>query len=304
MVLPWTGGAYGCWNTLPAQDTKRFRVLHLFSGPSSRSDGLAAELFKRGWNTCDVDIVATPACDVLDDAVWSAIMQDIRAGLYELVFAGTPCGTFSSLRGQGDGPRPLRSVENQEGLDQLALSSPEWLELQQANLMVWRSAEALSTMYHLGKAFVLKNPAPWPGCVSLFRTDAMRLVARLEGVKFVDFHQCPFGAETTKPTRLLYFGLDLATLGESKCNHPVRDWTDSAGRSYRAAHERLQGRFRVGADGRRERASRALAAYPGDLNRELANRISCMWNLRDRIRREAELAAAAWMSDDDLDGAS
>ncbi|CAE8651021.1 unnamed protein product, partial [Polarella glacialis] len=251
------------------------------------------ELFKRGWNTCDVDIVATPACDVLDDAVWSAITQDIRAGLYELVFAGTPCGTFSSLRGQGDGPRPLRSFENQEGLDQSALSSHEWLELQQANLMVWRSAEALSTMYHLGKAFILENPAPWPGCVSLFRTEAMRNVARLQGVRFVEFHQRPFGAETTKPTRLLYFGLDLATLGESKCNHPVRDWTDSTGRSYRAAHERLQGRFRVGADGRRERASRALAAYPGELNRELAKRISCMWNLRDRIRREAELAAEA-----------
>ncbi|CAE8649479.1 unnamed protein product, partial [Polarella glacialis] len=237
VVLPWTGGAYGCWNVLPTQDTVRFRVLYLFSGPSSRSDGLAAELVKCGWNTCNVDIVATPACDVLDDAVWSAIMQDIRAGLYELVFTGTPCGTFSSLRGQGDSPRPLRSFENQEGLDQSALSSFEWFELQQANLMVWRSAEALTARYHLGKAFILENPAPLPGCVSLFRTEAMRHVACLQGVRFVEF-------ETTKPTRLLCFGLDLASLAEIHC-----------------------------------------------ANRELANRISCLWNLQDRFRREAELAA-------------
>ncbi|CAE8690656.1 unnamed protein product, partial [Polarella glacialis] len=277
--LPWTGGVYGCWNIPPSRDTQRLRVLRLFSGPSARPDGLAAELFKRGWNTCDVDIVATPACDVLDDTVWAAIMQDLSAGLYDLVFARTLCGTFSSLRGQGDGPGPLRSFEKQEGLDQSSLSPHEWLELKQANLTVWRSAEAFHTMYHLGRAFILENPAPLPGGVSLFRTEAMQNVARLRGVKFVEFHQCPFGAETAKPTRFLYYGLDLSALGEHKCIHPVRTWTDLTGQTYRAAHERLQG------------PTRALAAYPGRLNQELANQISYMWDARDRLRREAELAA-------------
>ncbi|CAE8649245.1 unnamed protein product, partial [Polarella glacialis] len=201
-----------------------------------------------------------------------------RLRVLRFVILNTPPGTIFCLR-QGDGPGPLRSFEKQEGLDQSSLSPSEWLELKQANLTVWRSAEAFHTMHHLGRAFILEHPAPSPGGVSLFRTEAMQNVARLRGVKFVEFHQCPFGAETARPTRFLYYGLDLSALGEHKCTHPVHPWTDLTGQTYRAAHERLQG------------PTRALAASPGRLNQELANQISCMWDTRDRLRREAELAA-------------
>eukprot|EP00974_Lingulodinium_polyedra_P071764 6942841-Lingulodinium_polyedra.AAC.1 len=56
-------------------------------------------------------------------------------------------------------------------------------------------------------------------------------LAALPGVEHVDFDQCRFGAPSTKPTRLLGWGVGLSRF-KARCNHPVvwRQWTNGHGR--------------------------------------------------------------------------
>ena len=52
----------------------------------------------------------------------------------------------------------------------------------------------------------------------------MQELSSLPGVSTIDFDQCPYGSETAKPTRVLYFRVDLSCL-RAKCNHQPKQWT-------------------------------------------------------------------------------
>ena len=43
-------------------------------------------------------------------------MKDIRAGVYDALGVATPCETFSPLRENPPGPRPVRDLEHPLGL--------------------------------------------------------------------------------------------------------------------------------------------------------------------------------------------
>ena len=87
------------------------------------------------------------------------------------------------------------------------------------------------------------------------------------------WHQCPMGAETAKPTRILHWGIDLSALA-GRCNHPKQSWTfrtlSGKNKTVFAPHPPL-------ADRRREdgsMATKAAAAYPAEMNRRIAEAIA------------------------------
>ena len=92
---------------------------------------------------------------------------------------------------------------------------------------------------------------------------------RTPGVHVVDFHQCEHGADSVKPTRVVFWGVNLGAL-EAECSHPPRWWQseycDNSGKPKttweHAPHPRLV--RKRGSDG--AWASKAAAAYPGPLN--------------------------------------
>ena len=92
---------------------KCHQVLHLFSGPSPRKDGLASYLRAVDIGATDVDIVNEHLedQDLIDDAVWTRIRQRLVNGEFSFVFAGPPCRTFSDARLQRPGPPVLRDHE-------------------------------------------------------------------------------------------------------------------------------------------------------------------------------------------------
>ena len=98
-------------------------------------------------------------------------------------------------------------------------------------------------------------------------------LASLPGVQTVNFDQCTIGAETTKPTRVLYFKVPLDTL-HKRCPHPKKWWEykDFSGKPQRrwGAHPPLARRVRE--DG--TPATAAAAVYPGELNRALAEALA------------------------------
>lgn len=96
------------------------RALLLFSGPSSRQDGLGTTFSRIGWTCDDIDLSIRQAQgltnDLSSDTLWMLLLSRISSGWYDAVVAGPPCFTFSRARGYGGGPRPLRSAGSPYGL--------------------------------------------------------------------------------------------------------------------------------------------------------------------------------------------
>ena len=230
-------GNYGKWSAAKAgspHNKVRPRVLHLFSGPHARADGLGAWLNKFGWATQDVDLVNGDDLLSKNSNGVEFIVDDLCEGVYDAAFIGTPCETFSNLRSEDDGgPRPLRDLDNIMGIP--GLRGHEYRQIKDANDLVHFTATVCRIMYHLDRPFIVENPRPWPNKPSLFLyPDILDLLAA-PGVHAVDFDQCPFGAETQKPTRLIFFKVDLSGMSKFRCNHPMQQWTRTLFRDHEVA---------------------------------------------------------------------
>ena len=67
------------------------KLLHLFSGPSDRSDGFAAFAKERDFGCDEFDtIIHKQLHDLADDAVWYPLFENIKGGDYEGLLAGPP----------------------------------------------------------------------------------------------------------------------------------------------------------------------------------------------------------------------
>lgn len=100
------GSLYGSWTHSKEDLGDRPRCLHLFSGPQRPGD-LAEQLKAKGWAVCSVDLKQPHPTDLLDQGVRQRILKDVREKRYDHVFLGTPCETYSALREQQPGPRPI-----------------------------------------------------------------------------------------------------------------------------------------------------------------------------------------------------
>jgi hypothetical protein len=73
----------------------------------------------------------------------------------------------------------------------------------------------------------LENPAPRPDNLSLFDLEIYKALATDSETLHVDFPQCPYGAASAKPTRVLYWGEDFSLLDKGKCQRKeTRSGTD------------------------------------------------------------------------------
>ena len=253
-------------------------MVHVFSGPSDRKDGLSAFLATSGLPSVDLDIVNfrpgedKSSHDLLADSLWETLHSELRAGRVLALWFGTPCSTFSKARGHGKGPRPLRSLQHIYGLPKSELSVKESNQVREGTYFAVKTCELARAAHSAGIPFGIENPEPWPNHVSLFLLPEVQELASCEGVSHANFDQCRLGAETAKPTRLLSFGLDLSEWSW-RCNHNKQMWsfTDWSGNqcSKWGAHPPLIGRKRD--DGRP--ATAGAAAYPTEMNERLAKAI-------------------------------
>ena len=142
------------------------RVLHLFSGPSPRADGLAHYLqaCKPSIHTVEVDIINghLEDQDLVDDAVWTRIKQRLVSGDFSFVFAGPPCRTFSDARLSRPGPPALRSQEFLYGFPKSqakkhGLLPKHFEQIRTDNLLAERTAEACAIMHHAGHGYAVEQ---------------------------------------------------------------------------------------------------------------------------------------------------
>lgn len=255
--------------------TRKFRVLHLFSGPCERKDSLSAYLGAIGVEVTDCDIVNIdlPDQDILDDSAWLRIRSRLLNGYYDFVFAGPPCRSFSASRGAGPGPPVLRDCDNLYGFPksrgaELGLQAHHFEQLRKDNLLAEHTAEACDIMESLGKGYCVEQPVPWGGAVTMFSFASFQnLISK--GAQIINFDQCMYDGLSKKPTALLFGNSDFTSL-VAVCTHPPVEQVDDQGRRYMAPHPSFVGRK----DENGKYLTGTLAAYPAKLNCKLATIIN------------------------------
>ena len=275
--------------------SSRPTLLHLFSGPSGRSDGLASCLAEIGWDCEEWDILNGPDFDLTDNENWCRLSSRISVGCYDACLLGPPCNTFSNARNDHDGgPQPLRTASGAERYGRQGLEPKDKEKVKIGTLLAVRSARVFSDFHNQRKPAVLEQPL-WiqdGTSVSMLNFDEYARLRSLPGVSVRDMVQCVYGARVVKSTTLLSYLVDLSDV-KSECNHPVQRWTrPSDGKIHWGAHPPLQGiewflsdaefaehtalhgRGHPATDPGGGYISRSTAAYPADLNRYLAQKFA------------------------------
>jgi len=209
--------------------------------------------------------------DLSTDFAWdtySAMLPSV-----DFVFMGIDCKTFSRARQNPHGPPPLRSLEFPYGFPNSQLGKSDAEKLRLGNYFAIQSAKLASRCLSVGVGFAIENPEPWDTeAPSLWLLDEFVQLAADPRVQTVDFDQCMWDSETKKPTRVMFFKVNLLFLG-ARCSHPSQSWhffdKSGAPASSWGPHPPLINRSRDGAF-----ATAAAAAYPSALNRAFADAIS------------------------------
>ena len=275
---------YGAWSYVSKGDTEQPTALIVFSG-RPRPNDLHHELVALGWVVCSLDVAAPLRADLLDDSIWEKVLADVRLGLFDGVWVATPCGTFSPLRERRPGPKPLRSVQQIQGLGKDKLTPGEQKQVKEANILVSRSAAVCQAQGDRGKAFGLENPDHPQDKPSLWLMPSIQKLEARDDVNTVLFDQCRTGLETVKPTKLLVKDLDLEELQGLRCNHPPVDQVDAQGRTYKAPHGTTVQKWVKGPWGQMERASRSQGEYTGEFSKIIAGAMHKAWK-RAELKRD------------------
>ena len=211
--------------------------------------------------------------DLSSDRVWGFLFEDLDKGDTSFIWAGPPCNTWSRVRTGPPGPRPLRTKDNIYGLKPPIISPEEAALAATGTYFALQTATLLKAAYSRGVPWGLEGPNPRGNPISMFNLPEYQALARLPGVRIVDFDQCMFGAASAKPTRVLYFRCDLSNL-QRKCNHAASMWdyTDWNGNltRVRSPHMPLRGRK----DSSGNFATKAAAAYPPEMGSVIAAAIA------------------------------
>ena len=258
-------------------------LIHLFSGPE-RPGSLQEHISALNWRSFPVDTVLQwtlqAGNDLSKDVVWEGVEYMVTTGQAQGVAMDPPCSTCSRARKHPPAwPRRSRSKSHPLGPPRSQLISSEIQELKRANYMYHKTISLARTCCTLNIPWYIEQPEPWgpeDDNATFFDFPETIALMALPGVKFVDFDQCEKGAETVKPTRLLYFGLDMNEFqantidgGPVRCTHPKKEWTLPNGTTHWGSHppaltlsykNKLEGKWN----------SKDLSEYPSEMNRQLA----------------------------------
>ncbi|CAE7262448.1 unnamed protein product [Symbiodinium sp. CCMP2456] len=220
----------------------------------------------------EVDIQRDEAQDVLSDSFWLRLLNQVRRHEFTIIFMSPPCSTFSRATfSNRSGPPPLRNSDWPEGFPWLSGTLKAKAE---AGTMLVRRALSLATLASSENIpWLLEHPEflgatdagtpasiwMWEEAVQVFQATRATTVA---------FHQCAYGADHRKPTRVAGTWHGLRTLG-------VAGWPrlDRAQR-YRGPLSRTCGHKHtplIGTDEHGDFRTAPTAAYPPELCKALAS---------------------------------
>jgi hypothetical protein len=180
-------------------------VLELFCGTA----GLSASLKKLGFDVIAVDKLVSRSpkvmvtkLDLTKHETQQLVLDWIRLPQVKAVFLAPPCGTASKARtiqleGEQNLPRPLRTWEQPDGVDDL--TGWEFLRIEQSNILYDFVATCYNLCCLLGKLFVCENPRD-----SLFWQVTPWRERDFQDLEHEQVHQaCAYGSTRPKWTKLV-----------------------------------------------------------------------------------------------------
>ena len=239
-----------------------FGIAHIFSGLSSRTDGIASIAEAAGMRVFDFDIQNGAEQDVLDPKVQANILGKIRAKFIRAAIIGTPCDTFSVLHFRKGGPGPLRTREHILGRPDLA--SGQRAQVAQSERFIQFTYDVCIALYEAGGAFIIENPADhsdWePRHGPLWLHPKIIELQERTGARVETFDQCGLDEdhEYRKRTSLMNHNVDLRTLNRCRC----------PGKQGGHEHKKIHG-----TDANGHFHSAHSAAYPTRMNEALVSAI-------------------------------
>ena len=267
----------GAQRSAARADTPR-RVLHLFSGPKERPDGLAAALAPLGFTTTELDSGGqrSHVDNLLDDARYAELLASAKSATWDVVVAGIPCSTFSVARFHRPGPPLVRRLPT-EGRGLLVPPLHHEHEAEEANMLAARAAAICAAVQASGGVYLVENPIDLsdvvqarkyglrqqPRHASLWQLSELRELQALTQGHFIHFPQCALGGARPKWTTFLCspaLAAHLEGLGELRCSHS------------KVEHRRPVRREASGAW-----STAILAAYPAALNSAIAIAIAAVF---------------------------
>lgn len=190
------------------------RVLHLFSGKTPREPSLGHAIRALGHQCVEVDLLNGLHHDLTATALGDAIVAALRAGLYDAVFMGTPCNTFSVARMRRDGgPAQLRSLWHPHGMPWLRYWDRRAVALSDA--LVSTTVRVARAAAANGVCWAIENPPSrsygsemfqvrYCSHLSLWDLEVVKALVSDLHAGTVTFHQCAFGGEYAKWTQLAF----------------------------------------------------------------------------------------------------
>lgn len=260
-----------------------FRIAYLFSGPDRPHDGFATQVQSLGGTCVCFDKEISDSHDMLDQHGWERI--DSGTSEFDGYLLSPPCCTFSPARNAHDGgPPPLRSARGSEiyGLKDLRPADKE--KVREGNVLALRACGKASDAYNAGKPFILEQPHQRPGKTSMFLLREFQELLQRPGINLITLAQCKFGGGSEKLTDLIT-NISREDSGSliQLCDHPKRWWTIPwSGEQVYSSRPPLVGtQLAIPSEEwtpdmlRRSQPAgdyltRAAAAYPSELNQELA----------------------------------
>ena len=103
------------------------------------------------------------------------------------------------------------------------LSTSEAQNLKKHTLIAVRVAMILARLHACGIPFGYETPERCENQASMLHHDEYATLLALPGVKHKVGVQCPFGAESSKPTSWVYYKVDLDAM-PTVCEHKVKVW--------------------------------------------------------------------------------
>ena len=156
----------------------------------------------------EVDILRSTEQDVADTTYWNSLVQQVKDGLWRVVICTPPCHTHSRARyANTHGPAPVRSKRWPLGFPWLSGKALE--ETRLANLLIDRTFEICNAASTASAAFLIEHPedlgltASNDQPASIFADPRMFALATVTEAETAAFFQCPFLADTSKPTRVV-----------------------------------------------------------------------------------------------------
>ena len=188
-------------------------LLYIFAGQHRKSDiGDQLQNLKiAGLITLqilEVDLLRSTDHDVTSDSYWGSLLAKIHAGVFQVIICTPPCNTHSRARNSNvQGPPPIRSKSFPAGFPWLAGKHRQAALL--ANSFIDKMFEVCHLAHSVGSAFLAEHPEDLGKCTdgstpaSIWSLDEMRTLQQTTKAKTRAFHQCHWGAESSKPTRAI-----------------------------------------------------------------------------------------------------